>query len=311
VPLDAASAFLRALERAREAAHVPIINDALDAYLSVKRTEKTQGTISRLTLIDLESKMRIIRAAFGTQKLSDIDQAAVASFVRKLPHRAQGKRNIVTKFGQFLNYCRREHKWIVGNPAEGLKVKVPRRDVQILDIGQVRRLIDVAISSTHAQSVIPYLVVQTFAGLRPGEAAGLRWESIHFETGQLEVKAATSKTRETRFVPIEPNLAESLLSYRQARGSIIGPGFRNALKAIKREADLLPWHVDILRHCYGSYWLAVHRDRAHLAELMGNSLAVIKSHYRRAIPIEVAKEYWRLRFVSHKPAELIPISDAA
>jgi hypothetical protein len=55
------------------------------------------------------------------------------------------------------------------------------------------------------------------------------------------------------------------------------------------------WPKDVLRHTYGSYWLAVHKDRAHLADLMGNSLAVIKSSYKRAIPIGQAENFWALR----------------
>jgi hypothetical protein len=38
----------------------------------------------------------------------------------------------------------------------------------------------------------------------------------------------------------------------------------------------------------------VHKDRAHLAELMGTSLDMIKSHYKRAIPETVAYEFWKV-----------------
>ena len=100
---------------------------------------------------------------------------------------------------------------------------------------------------------------------------------------------------------MEPQLIEWLLPFRKPRGSIVGPEFVDTLRAIKQAAgftfgddDSNPWIKDVLRHCYGSYWLAMRKDRAHLAELMGTSLDMIKSRYRRATPETIAKELWKL-----------------
>jgi hypothetical protein len=109
-----------------------------------------------------------------------------------------------------------------------------------------------------------------------------------------------------------------LLPFRKASGPLIGPEFVDALRAVKQAAgftfgddDGNRWVKDVLRHCYGSYWLAVHKDRAHLAELMGTSLDMIKSHYKRAIPEAVAKEFWKLSPTARKPGRIIPIRSAA
>jgi integrase len=259
------------------------------------------GEISRLTLYDIESKIRIVRERFGALKVTQIDEAAVASFIRQLPHAERTKANIRTKLSQFLNYCRREGKWISSNPTENIKVRVKNREVKILSVSEVRQLLAAASGCELPASVLPYLCVQLFAGLRPFEAAQLHWDRIHFETRQIEVLGETSKTRETRFVQLEPLLIEWLLPFRKPAGQITGPFFAETLRAVKVAAGFTfgadhtrPWPLDVLRHCYGSYWLAVHRDRAHLAELMGNSLAMIKTHYRRAIPTEVAAEFWKL-----------------
>ena len=165
--------------------------------------------------------------------------------------------------------------------------------------------------------MVPYLAVQLFGGLRPFEAARLRWERIHFETMQIEILGETSKTRETRFVQLEPLLAEWLLPFRLPKGRITGPFFASTLRAVKVSAGFTfsadgdrPWPKDVLRHCYGSYWLAVHKNRAHLAELMGTSLAMIKSHYKRAIPGEVAKEFWKLTLKPDAPGKIIDITQS-
>jgi integrase len=316
--LDAARVFIREQERLAKLTHVPTVDVAINAYLTAKRAEEAKKDITRLTLYEIESKMRIVRAEFGALKVTEIDEARVAKFLRNLPHNARSKANIRTKLSQFLNYCRREGKWITGNPTETIKVRVKNGDVKILNVEAVKQLLGAAQTCSNPKSVIPYLVVQLFGGLRPFEAARLQWDRIHFETKQIEVLGATSKTRETRFVEMNPLLIEWLSPLRKAKGSIIGTDFLETLRAVKQTAgftfgedDTNRWVKDVLRHCYGSYWLAVHKDRAHLAELMGTSLDMIKTHYKRAIPEAIAKEFWKLSPAATKPAKIIRIADAA
>jgi integrase len=316
--LDAARLFVREKDRLAKLVHVPTVNTAIDAYLEAKRVDEANGEICRLTFYEIESKMRIVRAEFGELKVTEIDEAAVQAFLRKLPHRPQGKANIRTKLSQFLNYCRTEGKWITSNATENIKVRVKGGDVAILSVAEVRQLLDAARNYEQPQSVVPYLVVQLFGGLRPFEASRLNWERIHFETKQIEVLAETSKTRETRFVKMETRLIEWLLPYRKPQGPLIGVEFVDALRAVKEAAgftfgedDSNSWIKDVLRHCYGSYWLAVHKDRAHLAELMGTSLDMIKTHYKRAIPEGVAKEFWKLSPNPRKPGKIISMTATA
>ena len=91
--LDAARTDVRETQRLKALAHVPSVSEAINAYLTAKRAEEVKGEISRLTLYEIESKMRIVRAELGTKKLSQIDEAAVAEFIRKLHHAARGKAN--------------------------------------------------------------------------------------------------------------------------------------------------------------------------------------------------------------------------
>ena len=84
------------------------------------------------------------------------------------------------------------------------------------------------------------------------------------------------------------------MQYRRPHGLVVSATPKSVLREVKVAAGFKTWPIDVLRHCYGSYWLAVHHDRARLAELMGNSLSVIKTHYRRAISEVTAREYWIL-----------------
>jgi hypothetical protein len=71
------------------------------------------------------------------------------------------------------------------NPTENIMVRVKNGDVKILAVPEVRQLSSAAQACERPASVIPYLAVQLFAGLRPFEAARLRWERIGFDTGQI------------------------------------------------------------------------------------------------------------------------------
>ena len=299
--LDAARVFIRERERELAAAHSPTVEEAVNAYINAKRIEEAAGEIERLTLREIESKMRIVKAEFGPEKVTNVDGALVREWIRRLPHRPQGKKNILTKTVQFFNYAKNEGKWISANPAEGITITVKNGDVSILAIQEVKTLLEAAIKSDNSASVIPYLAVQLFAGLRPFEAERLDWSRVYFGTNQIEVLGETSKTGETRYVKLEPGLIAWLKPFRENQGRIIGPFFVETLRAVKEAAgftfgddDTRPWPKDVLRHCFGSYWLAVHKDRAHLAEEMGNSVAVIKRRYRKAIPEEIAKGYWKI-----------------
>ena len=315
--LDAAR-FLAAsvdAERAREKAWT--VDAALDAYLESKRAQLTRKEIAPLTFSELESKTRIIRASFVGRRIVEIDEPAVQAFVDALPHKPRGKDNIRIKFSQFLNFCRRQ-KWIATNPAGFVKVRVPEKEVAVLTLHEVERLLKAAEDSEHSESVMPYLLVSVFAGLRPGEAEQLNWKRINFETGEIEVLAETSKTRAKRFVRMEDTLLLWLAPYRRAQGRIIGTNFLKDWKAVRAGAGYATngntgkvWPVDCLRHSFGSYWLATHNDRPRLAETMGNTVEVIRDFYRKAIPQAEAKRFWNLRSSENSGKKIVAFSKQA
>lgn len=276
----------------------PTLKEALARYLEAKRAEHRAGMLRKLSIYDLESKTRYLLVELGERRLGDIDQTMVEEFLGKLTLSPRARENVRLKSSQFFNFCVRR-KWITENPASDLAKKIEMEDVEILGVEAAEELLRSALTSSHSESVIPYLCVSLFAGLRPGEAQQLKWEQIHFETGQIEVLKSTSKSKETRFVTLEPLLAQWLLPYRKAHEKIVGTNFTKDWKTVRQRAgyneESKPWPIDVLRHTCGSYWLAIHQDRARLAEEMGNSVDVIKKFYKRAIPRQTAEAFWHIR----------------
>ena len=139
------------------------------------------------------------------------------------------------------------------------------------------------------------------------------------------VLAETSKVSETRNVPIEDNLYAWLSAHKgEHKGYVCGfdmslveepakagkektykpkdeSKFRKAKQALHadmgyrvngKNKDAEAWEADTFRHSYASYWLAKHKDRAHLAENMGNTVKVIKKHYKAVVSNSAMVAYW-------------------
>jgi integrase len=285
----------------------PTLKEALTRYLEAKRAEHKAGTLRKLSIYDIESKTRYLLVELGERRLREIDQTVVEEFLGKLTLSPRARENVRLKSSQFFNFCVRR-KWITENPAADLAKKIQTEDVEILGVEAAEELLHTALTGSHAASVIPYLCLSLFAGLRPGEAQQLKWEQVHFATGQIEVLKSTSKTKETRFVTLSSILTEWLLPFSKHRGPITGSNFTKHWKAVRQSTgynpESNPWHVDILRHTFASYWLAIHQDRARLAEEMGNSADVIKRFYKRAISRQSAEAFWKLEPVL-QPARIL------
>lgn len=207
-------------------------------------------------------------------------------------------------------------KCIAANPVDEIQIIVPRAEVPVLRIDQTEALLRAGEAFKNSASVVPYLAIGLYAGLRPTEAELLCWERIDFAAKQIKVLGSTSKTRETRYVHMEETLIAWLLAYRKRSGLIIGSNLDKDLKAVKAKAGFgsgegrEPWAPDVMRHSYASHWLPIYKDRAHLAEEMGNSVEVIRKNYRRAIPEEIARKYWALR-PGRGPGKVVRLPAAA
>lgn len=63
--------------------------------------------------------------------------------------------------------------------------------------------------------------------------------------------------------------------------------------ARKADADL--WPVDVLRHTFATFHLAEHNDIGKLAEQMGSSAQVIRTHYKGLATAKEAAKYWKIK----------------
>lgn len=145
--------------------------------------------------------------------------------------------------------------------------------------------------------ITPCFALTAFGGLRPNEVARLDWSSINLEGKIIRVPATVSKTRRARIVPMQKNLIAWLLPYRQNAGPIAPSPItvKRARKAILKKAKLpSKWPQDVLRHSFATYWMAVNAHEGQLAEMMGNSPAIVQRHYKGLTTKREGRKYFAI-----------------
>lgn len=155
--------------------------------------------------------------------------------------------------------------------------------------------------------MVPTLAVQFFAGLRPGEAMGLKWEDINWTDKTIRVLPETSKMRRSRHVPINPTLLAWLTPHRKASGPIgitkqctlsyyLDRARCDDVKGLLAAARV-SWIKDGPRKTYASMHYATHSDAAKLAAILGHTGGhdVLFRHYRGLVKKTQAARYWKIR----------------
>lgn len=212
-------------------------------------------------------------------------------------------RHAMDLFGSVL-----EHAFIAGriaeNPARRVKkARLPRRDeVQALSPATIE-----AMRSAVGDRDAALIAVLAYAGLRPGEALGLRWEDIRERTILVQrsislSQEADTKTRQHRTVRLLAPLDADLRSWRIAAGSpndaeLVFPGKgdqpwtqaayqswrRRAFRRATVAAGLGHARPYDLRHSFASLLLHEGRSVIYVARQLGHDARLTLTRYGHVI----------------------------
>lgn len=194
------------------------------------------------------------------------------------------------------------------NPADVLRARgaLPsqkrKTDIRPLDPDETEALRErlLARQSPNALRDATFVSVLAYAGLRPEEALALKWESVgedyvHVVQANRDGELAATKTGGRRMVTgLIETLRDDLAEWREASpdtrpSALVFPSDDGGLwrlwdyanwrrRTFKPNAPANARPYD-LRHGYGSLLIREGVNRAEIAEQMGNSVAVLDSHY--------------------------------
>jgi len=290
----------------------------LDEFVRMKENRVKSSELDIKTLRTNRSRVREFKKKFGDLPILSVTRGRILSYLEQLTLAPTTRSHYRSLLSEFFNYAVQK-EWVEVNPVTPLRrlpglSRFKEREVEILTPAEAWELLEQARQDPRADRMVPYFALGLFAGLRPGEAGQIRWEAIDFGLGSIEVKWGTSKWRRTRYVEITKTARAWLQPYRRAEGLVSIQseiGFRKAFtrirkrcgwtigkikdSAAKTERPTKTWTSDVLRHSYASYWLAIYQNKPKLAELMGNTEAVITKYYQKPIPPSKAESYWVLR----------------
>ncbi len=240
----------------------------------------------------LRSSMRSLCEGVGPDRpLRDIDTGDLRDILDRNGWGVTTRKGYLGDFGTFFRYCRR-HEWIDGDPCRRIETPIlDKAPPGILTLDQVKTLVTAC--QEDSPSLLGFLVVALFAGMRPAEVLRLSWEDVRPEG--IFVEPHKAKTRRHRIVETDECLGAWLASASAAGADFRPPNWQARWDALRKRCGLYAgWSQNALRHSFASYRLAL-RGEDETARLMGNSPQMLVAHYRTPVLRADAEAFFALR----------------
>lgn len=295
----------------------PTLASLLEQAISAYENARPQLTVARAVelrleaarrrglsarhLGDLKARLERFSDAFGTRQLADLKSSDVEAWLHRLDVGPETWRNYAKVIGSVFALAVKRGL-LDSSPMRGLeKPKVVRRAPEILSPPQLASLLAAA-----APPLRSLLVLQAFCGLRRAEAERLTWAHIHLAENPpyVELPGTVTKTSRRRICELHPCAVawlKPLAGNDQAPLGLTETVYRDRLRDAAQAAGIT-WSNNVLRHSFGTYRLAITRNAALVAEEMGNSAGVVRTHYANIVSPAVATEYWAV-VPAHPPAK--------
>ncbi|MCE9518619.1 MAG: tyrosine-type recombinase/integrase [Verrucomicrobia bacterium] len=199
----------------------------------------------------------------------------------------------------FLSWAR-DHGHAVEDPSKGIVIGTDHTDIGTLTLEQCEAILTAALDSTkeapEKRSLLGYIVLGMFCGLRRAEIERLRWTDIRLTEKLVVISSGNAKTRMRRVVDISKNALAwlKLDPAHNADARVCPADFKEMWRDLRATAGINEWPNNALRHTYASMHYAQHQNENLLAAQMGNSPLMIHRHYRALSTKPQAAQFWAL-----------------
>lgn len=306
---DAGKFYIAHLEAEKAKENSLLISELCQLWYDDKLKKKS---LRKPTLTAIRSHRNLFSRDFSTDRILTISRQNIDIVVGSLK-KADGslasdqtRRNYLSYLRQFFNWCIK-NEYTDKNPANNVDVTVVSKQPDFLTLDQCQHLLKLVQTDPHC-SLVGYISLCLFAGLRPTEAQQLTWKDIELEYNSIVIDPRITKVKKGRRVDISSNLKSWLQSLKQS-DDLIPADFRRKNKSFRKAyaETIIKLSPDVLRHTYATFWLSKYSDRNKLSELMGNSPSVIGKHYLRHPNQTDTEKFWKLSPVDPKVEEFFEI----
>ncbi|MGH8019728.1 MAG: tyrosine-type recombinase/integrase [Opitutaceae bacterium] len=293
--LRGAVEFLR--ERWRPAESEKAVNEAVAEYLFERASDFQRGDLGRRQLRSIRIElMRFAPMHEGT--LSTLTQQQVLDYIARGGASMKTRQNRRGVLASFFRWSRLK-TWMSLDPFADVRARRVRRrkgTATILSPDQAEALMRHAESHLEGR-MVSYFALCLFAGIRPdwrdGEVKKLRPKHVRLDLGLIRIPPDVSKIGESREVKIRPNLRAWLNAYPWNEYPPIFTNHRKILPPLRKQFGLAH---DVLRHSFCTYVYEQTGSLEKTAAESGNSVEMIRNHYRGALEHpEWTKQFWAIR----------------
>jgi integrase len=249
----------------------------------------------------MDEALKKFEAKFGSVQLKTLSGNDVKTWLGSLPLAVKTRKKLLgyirNAFGVAL-----EKGLLNEHPMERVK-NFPRNKKSEappfpLTVEEAQLLLNAA-----EPSVLPFIAIGMFAGLRSAERNELNWKDVHLGVAEpyIDLSAKIAKTGRRRIVPIQPSLMAFLAPFAKSEGRIIPLtcngliAYQNAWERSVKAAGLWPWSENRLRDSFVSYRYE-HTGSAEItAKEAGHSVQVMFDKYQKIVTKDAAERFWAIR----------------
>lgn len=279
-----------------------LFSQAIEALLESKR-HRRKSTLTELRYYTRAIVSRNPRfAQTAVQKLEPEDCGEMLSGTFANAHTRSKARVILHGV---MSFCLKRG-WIERNPVDFIREEpLDERAIRPLSLDEIDRLLATSLTPEH-RLCAPVLGLMLWAGIRPAEAARLRWSDVRLKTRAIVLQAYQSKTRGSRCVTMHPVLAAWLARFspgREPHRSVCPPNWKKRWRLIHRDSGFRSWVPDVLRHTFATYHAVHFRNLENLQYEMGHrSLQLLRCRYLATgdVTSREAREFWSPGFWKSK-----------
>lgn len=258
--------------------------DALRKYLNHVSSQKRSNSERR----DRDSVKAILKKIDRNISLADVTSQRLAAYrdTRLKEVKPSTLQKEFALFSHLFNVARKEWGLPITNPVTDVnRPKIRNGRTRFLTKEEAQRLLDVAKASRN-KKLYYYLLIMMHTGMRPSEAAGLKWGDVDLDARL--VKLYVTKT-DSRNVPLTKKAESALRSIRPTDAQVDTPVFlagsnlsskrlkdlpslyfRRAFDNARKKAGLGDITLHDLRHTAASHLLMEGVDLRTLAEILGH-----------------------------------------
>lgn len=176
-------------------------------------------------------------------------------------------------------------------PEKSDKAKIAARDPGILSPAEFLKLLRHA--EQEGSSLIPFLVIGGFAGIRSAEIGRLTRANLNLENATIPLPRSITKTGIPRTARMPENLVVWLKKYAPSQGLLVSGNIPSQMAALCRRAGVT-WKHNALRHSFVTYAIHSQGSIHDIAAQCGHSMHIASKHYTSMSNPETAAEWFSI-----------------